>query len=186
MVSRLFYFLHILFQCNTYQHHTYKPTSRDLRSPSAPKIQYDEVHSDDVTEVRTNHHPPLSNSQLTHLPFRPKQLSFHPTNQSLLLSGSTDGLVNVCDTRITDEDEVVIQAFNHGSVHHAGFLNETEVYAVSHDEKFALYDMAETVQKGSATLDYGDIREVVGCQYVANVTPKLNGTGAVIGAGSQE
>ena len=114
------------------------------------------------------------------------ELSFHPADPNLLLSGSTDGLVNVCDTRIADEDEVVIQAFNHGSVHRAGFLNNTEVYALSHDENFALYDMAETTEKGSATLDLGDIRKVIDCQYVANVVPKLNGSGAVIGAGAQE
>ncbi len=94
--------------------------------------------------------------------------------------------MNVCDTRISDEDEVVIQAFNHGSVHHAGFLTDTEVYAVSHDEKFALYDMAESVEKGSAILDLGDIRQVLGCQYVANIYPKFNGAGAIIGVGSQE
>ncbi|KAK0630162.1 WD40-repeat-containing domain protein [Bombardia bombarda] len=135
----------------------------DIRSPSAPKLQYNEVHSDDVTE-----------------------LNFHPGDPNLLLSGSTDGLVNVCDTRITDEDEVIIQAFNHGSVHRAGFLNSTEVFAISHDEKFSLYDMAEGVEQGSATLDVGDLRQVLGCQYVASISPKLNGAGAVIGAGSQD
>ncbi|KAM7194511.1 WD40-repeat-containing domain protein [Rhypophila sp. PSN 637] len=136
----------------------------DLRSPSAPKTQYNEVHSDDVTE-----------------------LNFHPTNPTLLLSGSTDGLVNINDISQTDEDEVVIQAFNHGSIHHAGFLNEsTEVYALSHDEKFALYDMAESAEKGTAIFDTGDIRSVVNCQYVANVVPKVNGAGAVLGVGSQD
>jgi len=154
---------------------------RDLRSPTAPKIQYNEVHSDDVTEVCST---AISCPEPDAYSFR--QLNFHPTDPNLLLSGSTDGLVNVCDIRIADEDEVVIQAFNHGSVHRAGFLNDTEVYAVSHDENFALYDMAETTEKGSATLDLGDIRQVVGCQYVANVSAKVNGTGAVIGAGSQE
>ncbi|KAJ9132979.1 WD domain-containing protein [Pleurostoma richardsiae] len=135
----------------------------DARSVSSPRIQYNEVHSDDVTE-----------------------LNFHPADPTILLSGSTDGLVNVCDTKITDEDEVVIQTFNHGSVHRAGFLNNTEVFALSHDEKFALYDMAEEQEKGSATLDLGDIREKVHCQYVADVFPKDNGAGAVIGAGSQD
>lgn len=71
-------------------------------------------------------------------------------------------------------------------MHHAGFLNNTEVYALSHDEKFALYDMAEEQEKGSALVDFGDVREVLKCQYVANVTPKLNDNGAVVGAGFQE
>jgi WD40 repeat protein len=135
----------------------------DLRSPSSPKTTYTEVHSDDITE-----------------------LTYHPTNPSLLLSGSTDGLINICNTTITDEDEVVIQTLNHGSVHRAGFLNETEVFGLSHDEKFALYDVAEGVDSGSATLDLGDVRGVLGCQYAANVFAKVNGAGAVIGAGSHE
>lgn len=106
---------------------------------------------------------------------------------NILLSGSTDGLVNICDTRITDEDEVVIQAFNHdASIHHAAFLNDTEVYAVSHDEKLALYDMAEGYEKGTATTDFGDMRQVLGCQYIANVSAKVNGAGAVIGAGTHD
>lgn len=71
-------------------------------------------------------------------------------------------------------------------MHHAGFLNDTEVYAVSHDEKFALYDMAESQENGSASWDVGDIRDALKCQYVANVTPKFGDTGAVIGAGTQE
>ncbi|KAI1477077.1 WD40 repeat-like protein [Daldinia eschscholtzii] len=136
----------------------------DVRSNSAPVLHYKEVHSDDVTE-----------------------LNFHPSNHNILLSGSTDGLVNICDTRIADEDEVIIQTFNHGaSIHHAGFLNDTEVYALSHDEKLALYDMAENHQNGAATTDFGDMRQVLGCQYIANVTTKLNGAGAVIGAGAHD
>ncbi|KAK0633033.1 WD40-repeat-containing domain protein [Immersiella caudata] len=135
----------------------------DLRFPASTKIRYTEVHSDDITE-----------------------LTYHPSNPSLLLSGSTDGLINICNTTITDEDEVVIQTLNHGSVHRAGFLNETEVFGLSHDEKFALYDVAEGVDSGSATLDLGDVREVLGCQYAANVFAKVNGAGVVIGAGSHD
>ncbi|KAI4865313.1 WD40 repeat-like protein [Hypoxylon rubiginosum] len=136
----------------------------DVRSTPTPKLHYKEVHSDDVTEV-----------------------NFHPSDHNILLSGSTDGLVNICDTRITDEDEVIIQTFNHdASIHHAAFLNDTEVFALSHDEKLALYDMAETHENGAATTNFGDMRNVLGCQYVANVFAKSNGTGAVIGAGAHE
>lgn len=126
-------------------------------------------------------HPHSRSHVLSH-----KQLNFHPDKPQVLLSGSTDGLVNVCDTSIADEDEVVVQAFNHGSVHRAGFLNATEVYAVSHDERFALYDVAEAREGGDATWAVGDIRAALGCQYVANVAPKLGDMGAVIGAGTQE
>ncbi|KAI1378826.1 WD40-repeat-containing domain protein [Hypoxylon crocopeplum] len=136
----------------------------DVRSTPTPKLHYKEVHSDDVTE-----------------------LNFHPSDHNILLSGSTDGLVNICDTRITDEDEVVVQTFNHdASIHHAAFLNDTEVFAISHDEKLALYDMAENHENGAATADFGDMRSVLGCQYVANVIVKANGAGAVIGAGAHD
>ncbi|KAI1115697.1 WD40-repeat-containing domain protein [Nemania sp. NC0429] len=136
----------------------------DVRSTSAPKLHYKEVHSDDVTE-----------------------LNFHPNDHNILLSGSTDGLVNICDTRITDEDEVVIQTFNHdSSIHHAAFLNDTELFAISHDERLALYDMSEGYEKGAATTDFGDMRAVLGCQYIANIFAKANGAGAVIGAGAHE
>ena len=105
----------------------------------------------------------------------------------MLLSGSTDGLVNVYDTRITDEDELTVQTLNPGSsVHHAAFLTATEVMTLSHDEQFALYDVSEDKDSGDATHQFGDLRSVLGCQYVANVTPKLDGSGAVIGAGAQE
>ncbi|KAI2471311.1 WD40 repeat-like protein [Annulohypoxylon bovei var. microspora] len=136
----------------------------DVRATPTPKLHYKEVHSDDVTE-----------------------LNFHPSDHNILLSGSTDGLVNICDTRITDEDEVVIQTFNHdASIHHAAFLNDTEVFALSHDEKFALYDVSESHENGTATTDFGDMREVLGCQYIANIFAKSNGAGAVIGAGTHD
>lgn len=123
------------------------------------------MHSDDVTE-----------------------LAFHATEPALLLSGSTDGLVNVYDTRISDEDEVIVQTFNHNaSIHHAAFLApSSEILAISHDEKFALYDAAEDREGGDAIQDFGDLRQVLGCQYIANVTPKMDGAGAIIGAGAQE
>lgn len=46
--------------------------------------------------------------------------------------------------------------------------------------------MAEDQEKGSALNDFGDMREVLGCQYIANVSAKANGAGAVIGAGNHE
>jgi len=106
---------------------------------------------------------------------------------NILLSGSTDGLINLCDTQISDEDEVVIQTFNHdASIHRAGFLNETDVFALSHDERFAIYSMAEEQEKGVAIADFGNVREKVECQYVANVSAKMDGSGAIMGVGAQE
>ncbi|GJC85022.1 putative WD repeat-containing protein C63.06 [Colletotrichum liriopes] len=138
-------------------------TGRDVRAGPTQRLQYDEVHSDDVTELR-----------------------FHPSEPHILLSGSTDGLVNIYDTRISDEDEVVIQTLNQGSVHHASFLGNTEVYVLTHDEKLAVYSVAEDHGSGAALVDFGDARETLGCQYIANVTTKIDGSGAIVGAGSQD
>ncbi|SPO02184.1 related to WD40 repeat protein [Cephalotrichum gorgonifer] len=136
----------------------------DVRAAASQKRLYTEVHSDDITELK-----------------------FHPNDPSILLSGSTDGLVNLCDTRIADEDEVVIQTFNHGaSIHHAGFLSNTEVYALSHDERFAVYSGAEEHERGVAIKDFGDVRESLGCQYVAGATTKVDGSGGILGVGSHD
>ncbi|KAG6003035.1 hypothetical protein E4U21_002423 [Claviceps maximensis] len=137
----------------------------DLRSLPQGQAQahYQDLHSDDITE-----------------------LAFHPSNPAVLLSGSTDGLVNIYDTRIADEDELTIQTFNHNaSIHHAAFLTDTEVLALSHDEQFALYDVAEERENGDAVQVFGDLRSVLECQYVAGMTIKADGSGAVVGCGAQ-
>ena len=135
-----------------------------MRANPAPKAEYHEVHSDDVTD-----------------------LSFHAADPNLLLTGSTDGLVNVLDTRVADEEDVVVQTLNHNaSVHRAAFLTGTEVLALSHDERLALYDLAEEHTDGAAATDFGDVRPALACQYVADVVLKTDGSGAVIGAGAQE
>ncbi|UKZ48769.1 hypothetical protein TrVGV298_002999 [Trichoderma virens] len=136
----------------------------DVRSNPSPKATYSEVHSDDVTS-----------------------LAFHPSQPALLVSGSTDGLVSVHDTTIQDEDELTVQTLNHNaSIHDAAFLNNTELFALSHDEAFALYDVADEKETGDAAQDFGDLRKVLGCQYVANVTTKVDGSGAILGAGAQD
>ncbi|KAH7313533.1 WD40-repeat-containing domain protein [Stachybotrys elegans] len=146
------------------QDHTASVLLWDVRSTPTSRAQYDEVHSDDVTS-----------------------LTFHPSEPAYLMSGSTDGLVNVYDTRIADEDEVILQTFNHNaSIHHAAFLTDTHVLALSHDEQCALYDMADDNPSGDAAQHFGDLRQGLGCQYVANVSPKADGTGVILGAGAQE
>ena len=95
--------------------------------------------------------------------------------------------MNVCDTRVADEDEAVVQALNPGaSVHRAAFLTATELCALSHDERLALYDVAAGFETGAAKVDFGDLRSALGCQYVADVSPKANGAGAVVGAGAHD
>ncbi|KOS21403.1 putative WD repeat-containing protein [Escovopsis weberi] len=136
----------------------------DVRSTPAQTAQYDSLHSDDITS-----------------------LAFHPSTPHLLISGSTDGLASIHDLRVADEDELTVQTFNHdASVHEAAFLSRGEVFALSHDERFRLYDAAEERVTGDAVQDFGDLRETLGCRYVAGVTTKRDGSGAIIGAGAQD
>ncbi|RSL92813.1 hypothetical protein CDV31_014990 [Fusarium ambrosium] len=146
------------------QNHTASIHLWDVRSTPTQKAHYQEVHSDDVTD-----------------------LSFNPSNPAILLSGSTDGLVNVYDTRIAEEEDLTLQTCNaDASVHRAAWLSATEVAALSHDERCALYDVSEERMNGDAVQDFGDMRSVLGCQYVADITPKMDGSGAILGAGAQD
>ena len=100
------------------------------------------------------------------------QLCFHPSKSSWLLSGSTDGLINIFDTTITDENEAILQITNHGSsIHQAGFLSPTEFYALSHDEIFSTYhlDMDNGETKDVPPTLFGDLRTRLDCEYVANI-----------------
>lgn len=136
----------------------------DVGSTPKPKGSFHDLHSDDITT-----------------------LNYHPTNPDILLSGSTDGLVNVYDTSIADEDEITIQTLNlNASIHKASFLSDTLVHALSHDEKFAIYDVSENHGSGDALVDFGDLRAGVECQYVADVVAKVDGSGAIVGAGTQD
>lgn len=99
------------------------------------------------------------------------QLQYHPTRSNILLSGSTDGLVNIYDTTVTDEDEALVQVINHGSVHHAGFLSERTIYALSHDEHFSVHpatDPDETTPEPEP-VHFDDVREPLGCEYVVQL-----------------
>lgn len=125
-------------------------------------MAYVESHSDDVTD-----------------------LSFHPANPSILLSGSTDGLVNLYDTAISDEDDALIQVFNHGSsIAHAGFLSEQELYALSSDEIFSIYETGDFKPDGDqeSTHAFGDLRPQLLCEYVVDLVSTT--TGPIFGAGS--
>ncbi|PHH73268.1 hypothetical protein CDD82_5563 [Ophiocordyceps australis] len=134
-------------------------TARDIRSSPQPRATYTQLHSDDITALST-----------------------HPLLPGTLLSASADGLVSMHDTRIADEDEATLLTRNLGaSVHRAGFLSPEMLFALSSDELFALYP----VHHGK-TLEFGDLRNVLACRYVADVLPKTDGSGAILGAGNQE
>lgn len=132
----------------------------DTRKGDRQSMAYVDSHSDDVTEVQ-----------------------FHPTDPFGLLSGSTDGLINIYNTSIEDEDDAVYNAINNGSsIHRAGFIQSKDgvnkVFALSHMETFSVYHIANPDDESEtpAPIEFGDIREKWGCQYVADV---LNGYIAV-------
>lgn len=91
----------------------------------------------------------------------------------MLLSGSTDGLVNIYDTSIADEEEALYQVFNHGSsIHHAGFMNQQDIYAISHDEIMSIYRLSDTNedQDGKQSVKFGDVRGRLKCEYVIDLS----------------
>jgi hypothetical protein len=87
---------------------------------------------------------------------------------------------------VLEEEDALHQTLNHGSsIHKAGFLSDLDIFALSHDEKFAIYPMITnteaSVEEPSST-QFGDLRERLGCEYVANVFARPSG--GVIGIGN--
>jgi hypothetical protein len=79
------------------------------------------------------------------------------------------------------------QTINHGhSIHHANFLNDTDILALSHDEQFSMYELVtnegEEIEE-PAPVNFGDMRELLGGEYAANVVRRPDGN-AVLGIGS--
>ncbi|KAJ9204550.1 hypothetical protein DTO027B5_4947 [Paecilomyces variotii] len=137
----------------------------DIRSPNQPRLQYIESHNDDVTE-----------------------LQFHPLHNNVVLSGSTDGLVNIYDTNITDEEDALIQVINHGSIHHAGYLSEHAVYALSHDETFSIHPTTnpDDPTQEPSPIQFGDVRQSLGCEYVVQIIGSSQGTYVAAGNTTQQ
>ena len=134
-------------------------------------------------------------------------------NLSLLLSGSTDGLVNVYDLKQTkkdirdaDDDEALFQVINHGSsVHRTGFLRsdaprieDMDIYALSHDEILTVYPLShlstvDTDTSPAAEEDesegksiWEDVRQKLGCDYVMTLLPETAGRGGTLVVGSHQ
>jgi len=137
----------------------------DLRHPQTSVAQYVECHNDDITE-----------------------LAYHPSRASILLSGSTDGLINIYDTTLADEDDSLIEILNHeASIHHAGFLTDTDVYALSHDEQLSIYRLTlptggDSPNDGPEPTVFGDMRPRLSCEYVVDVATTSGGV--ILAAGS--
>ncbi|MCJ1355321.1 MAG: hypothetical protein MMC33_005312 [Icmadophila ericetorum] len=152
----------------------------DPRAYKQPLTEYVESHSDDITQVDLE-----QNSETSETSINSTKLAFHPTQASCLVSGSTDGLVNCYNIDISDEDDALVQVMNHGaSVAHASFLSTQQVYALSHDEILAIYNLNGPSDLGGdrPPLLFGDMRPKASCEYIVGLYPFKEG--AVLGAGS--
>lgn len=128
----------------------------DTRNPAAPLRQYNESHTDTIT-----------------------QLAFHPTQPNLLMSGSTDGLVSFFDVNQEDEEDALQQVLNpRSAVHCAGFLAQDLAYVVSTDEQFSIYTLAKTASEDEQLpppIEFGDVRDKLKCMYVVDVLVQPDG-----------
>lgn len=134
----------------------------DVRQPDKVQMSYSESHTDTITELR----------------FIP-----HAKSSSLLLSASTDGLVNVFDTSIPEEEDALYQVINHHSaLHHAGLI-DNDVYALGTDEKMSIYAFPDPDPKTTQAPPFvlGDVRETLGCEYVVSILHA--GNRSIIAAG---
>ncbi|XP_044127804.1 WD repeat-containing protein 89 [Bufo gargarizans] len=113
--------------------------------PKEPLGAYSESHNDDITQVR-----------------------FHPTNPSLVATGSTDGLVNVFDLNEDNEDDALTSTCNsESSVNIIGWAgrDDKQVYCLTHSEGFLWWDLNQVDTEEPITLcKVEDMREhVSGC-----------------------
>ncbi|XP_053331123.1 WD repeat-containing protein 89 [Spea bombifrons] len=118
----------------------------DARAPNGkfaskdPLGVYSESHNDDITQVR-----------------------FHPTNPSMVASGSTDGLVNVFDLSKDNEDDALSATCNSdSSVNVLGWAGEDhkQIFCLTHDEGFYRWDLAHVDTDEPITLSkVQDVRE---------------------------
>ncbi|NXG18161.1 WDR89 protein, partial [Grallaria varia] len=101
-------------------------------SAKEPLGVYSESHNDDITKI-----------------------CFHPVEPNLVVSGSTDGLVNVYDINKDNEDDALISTCNSdSSVSFIGWCGKDlkQVYCLTHDEGFCWWDMAQLDTEEPITL----------------------------------
>ncbi|NWV07599.1 WDR89 protein, partial [Ptilonorhynchus violaceus] len=103
---------------------------------------YSESHNDDITKI-----------------------CFHPIEPNLVVSGSTDGLVNVFDINKDNEEDALVSTCNSdSSVSSLGWAGKDykQVYCMTHDEGFCWWDMAQLDTEEPITLLHIlDVRETV-------------------------
>ncbi|KAF2826927.1 WD40 repeat-like protein [Ophiobolus disseminans] len=122
----------------------------DQRNPSVPTLTLVESHTDTITS-----------------------LQLHPNHPTLLLSSSTDGLVNIFDTSQAEEEDALYQVINHRSaIAHAGFMYpSTDIYALGTDETMSFYALQSQKEEEEEPTPkaFGDVREALNCEYLVDM-----------------
>lgn len=113
-------------------------------------------------------------------------LQFHPS-LNYLMSGSTDGCVNIYDLDQPDEEEALHQVINFASVHSCQFVQKRRVAVLSHMETLGFFELNnndyENPEEPQPNI-VGDVRsQWPDCEYVVKLCP-LRGFVA-FGANSQ-
>lgn len=101
-------------------------------------------------------------------------IKFHPTLTQYLMSGSTDGYVNVYDLREEDEEEALHQVINFNSVHTCNFIRERRILVLSHMETLLFSELNNIDYENPEEplpKDVGDLRVWPHCEYVVEVSP---------------
>jgi WD40 repeat protein len=123
---------------------------RDQRKLSEPKLSLIESHTDTITS-----------------------LQLHPSHPTLLLSASTDGLVNIFDTSQAEEEDALYQVINHRSaIAHADFMYPgTDMYVLGTDETMSFYALQSQKEEEEEPTPkaYGDVRESLDCEYLIDM-----------------
>ncbi|CAH2354989.1 uncharacterized WD repeat-containing protein [[Candida] railenensis] len=131
----------------------------DLRNPKDVVRSFLDSHHDDVTDIK-----------------------FHPTLPNYLMSGSTDGYVNIYDLSQQEEEDALHQVINYASVHSCHFTQEKRISVLSHMETLAFFELNNTNYESieePAPNDLGDIRAIwPDCEYVIDLYPGFVAYGA--------
>lgn len=117
-------------------------SSEALSTTRDPLGAYSETHSDDITQV-----------------------CFHPSNPNMIVTGSTDGLVNVFDISADDEERALVTTCNSASsVSCIGWSGRDykQIYCMTHDEGFCWWDLNHLdTEEPFTRLNIKNIREIV-------------------------
>lgn len=121
----------------------------DLKSPGTVLRSFIDSHHDDITDIK-----------------------FHP-DYNYLMSGSTDGCVNIYNLDEPEEDDALHQVINFSSVHSCHFTRKNRISVLSHMETLGFFELNNTdyeVNDEPLPHELGDVRSVwPNCEYVVDL-----------------